>query len=278
MKKRIFAVIFTVFLCFSISACKATDYNDAMIAIENENYAEAIELFAALGNYKDSQTQLKDIIEKYANELVADNQHKKALELYREHSEVADFNNKILDTINKYVIVLLRGDRHDAVIAVYNEYADVTDFTENIKYIQKEKELLSEYNRAMTFLSSAASVDKGFEILNTLPSDFRNIEQIRSSYDALKSTKFKGTYMNYKGSNSQGVKFTFGFSTSKESFCIKVYKAVYWSDGTVYKSYNFDVIPEDINGNTIKAGKFEWTLNGDGTILEYENGSASIYN
>lgn len=222
-----------------LTGCKSSDYDTAISALNNSCYEEAIELFVSLGTYKDSAEQL-------------------------------------ISAINEYANALLEKDKYDNAISLYEQYSDHGDFESRIAELNTEKEQYEIYCSAMELLKDE-SIDEGFELLSVLPSEYRNVEEIYQTYDDLKDVPFTGTHTNKQGKQSQQIKFSLIFSIDKERFYLHAYKAVYYSDGSIYKNYDFNLDIDDIDGDTIKVGKFTWRLNENGKIIETEKGTTAIY-
>ena len=74
------------------------------------------------------------------------------------------------------------------------------------------------------------------------------------------------------------ITFNLIFDIDNECFYHHAYKAVCFSDGTVYTDYDFYLTADDIREDTIYAGKFTWRINDDGKLVETEKGSTAIYN
>ena len=71
MKKKILLISLTLLMCFGLTGCKSTDYNDAIKLEEAKDYSSAATIYEELGEYKDSKEHLEycnnmiDVIEKY---------------------------------------------------------------------------------------------------------------------------------------------------------------------------------------------------------------------
>ena len=52
------AVVLAIFMCMLLSGCKSSDYKNAMDLYEKGDYVAAKDMFAALGDYKDSASKL----------------------------------------------------------------------------------------------------------------------------------------------------------------------------------------------------------------------------
>ncbi len=242
MKKRLMTVACALLICLSITGCRSSDYDTAVTAAQNGNYLEAIQLFASLGDYKDSKEQLLSVIDEYADSLVAKDKYRDAISLYQEYTDVSDFSQKISD-------------------------------------LKDEKMRFDTYSEAISeFISGSYSA--GFELLDNLPESYRNVKTIRDSYNSLKNCPFKGSHINRDGINNiyQKIQFELTFDEYSEEFVLHAYKAVYLSDGSVFADYDYHLDTSDINGNTIELYKFTWVVGADGSITETENGETHKYN
>ncbi len=277
MYKKIILVTLTVLMLFSLSGCKSDDYNEAIQKVEYQDYEEAIEIFVSLGDYKDSEEQLVSTIYEYGESLTRFKNYEDAISLYSKYSSYGECKNRLLETIDAYADYLVDKCDYSNAILLYEQCSSAGDFSDKIASLQAEKETYDIYYDAMKLLEKG-SYEQGFEKLDALPSEYRNIKGIKQSYADLKDSPFKGYHSNRQGSNSQSIKFNFKFNIENECFNIHAYKAVYWSDGTVYKDYNFYLTTDDISGDTVKAGKFTWTVNADGSITEVEKGQTAKYN
>lgn len=71
MKKKFLLICLALLMCFGLSGCKSTDYNDAIKLEEAKDYSSAATIYEELGEYKDSKEHLEycnnmmDVIEKY---------------------------------------------------------------------------------------------------------------------------------------------------------------------------------------------------------------------
>lgn len=240
MKKNLVMLSAVVIFAISVTGCKSTDYNDAKSAIYEQNYETAFKLLSDLKDYKDCQ------------ELLVDN-------------------------INTYVNSLMEKDEYDKALSVLNSYGSASDFSNLRNEIQAEKELYDTYSKAVSYFENN-KLNDGFELLNTLPSDYRNVQEIYNSYNSLKDTAFKGTHKDgTSGQVSQQIVFTVEYTSMYKKFKLHIYKAVYWSDGTIFTEHNFYLDADDIDGNTIKYSNYVWTIN-NGQLTEVEKGKTSIYN
>lgn len=240
MRKKLVVASVLMLFAMSLTGCKSTDYNEAKTAIDEQDYETAFELLVNLGDYKDSQ------------ELLVDN-------------------------INTYVSSLADKENYDKALNILDSYSSVSDFSDLYNEIQEEKDLYDLYSKAENLLLDN-KISEGFEILETLPNDYKNIEEIYSSYNSLKDTVFKGTHRNgVSGESTQKIVFSVEYDSLYEKFKLHVYKAVYWSDGSIYNEHNFYLDADDIDDNTIKYGSYTWTIN-NGRLTEVEKGQTYTYN
>ena len=61
MTKKVLAVVLAVMLCLVLGACDHNDYKQAEELFAAGKYTAAMEIYSALGEYKDSATQ-KEIV------------------------------------------------------------------------------------------------------------------------------------------------------------------------------------------------------------------------
>ena len=103
---------------------------------------------------------------------------------------------------------------------------------------------------------------------------------IKNSYDSLKDCPFRGSHTNRDGVNdiSQKISFNLEYVSYRKKFQLHAYKAVYWSDGSVYKDYDYYLDASDIDGDTIQVSKFTWVVGSGGRITETEKGETYKYN
>ncbi len=278
MRKIILFILLTFLLgsLLVFSGCISDDYDMAIKKANDQDYEEAIEMFIDLGDYKDSEEQLTNTIYKYGESLVQHKKYEKAISLYGKYLSYGECKTRLVETIHAYANYLVEKCYYSSATSLYVQCSEYGDFSKEIDFLEKEKAVYDIYYEAMKLLESGAC-DKGFEKFDTLPDNYKRVDEIKQSYYELKDSRFQGHYSNQQGRNSQSITFNFKFNLELESFCIHAYKAVYWSDGSVYKDYNFYITADKISENTIKVGKFTWTVNDEGSIIEMENAHAAIY-
>lgn len=304
MKKRLLGFLLIMLMCLTLTSCKMSDYNDARDALSRNRYEEAIEMFAELGDYSDSQVQLVTAIERYAENLSKYSHYDELIALYQQYSYVADFSSQMQEAvieyskdlwqclkydesvavysqyayiadfsvqqqeaIEKYVNRLLDDDNYANAISVYRKYSSVADYSERIAELEAEKELFDVYSKAMALLKRG-EISEGFAILETLPEGYRNIDKIYTSYYTLKDAPFTGTHTmkNPNWTNSQKVEFSFVFLPEYECFCIQADLTVYWSDGSVYSRDTYNGYANDLRDNVLRTGRYKWSVNSSGRI------------
>ncbi|MDE7341713.1 MAG: hypothetical protein K2N80_14375 [Lachnospiraceae bacterium] len=242
MRKRMLCLSAILLIAVSLTGCKSTDYSDAVNAIENKEYETAFELLVNLGDYKDSKQLLVDNIKKYVSDLVEKDKYDNALEILDAYSTVSDFND------------------------IYTD-------------INEQKELYDTYLE-MENCFSENRIEDGFALLDTLPSDYRSIQDIYNTYDQLKDTNFKGKHRDGSiGEVSQAIMFELYYSIYDHVFQLHVNKQIYWSDGTIYKEHDFYINPDDFEDETtIKYGSYTWSISDNGHLTEIEKGETYSYN
>ncbi len=235
-KKSIALFMCLCLLCLCISSCQSGNYATAQEAVANKDYETAIDMFVSLGDYKDSREQGIAAILAYTAEMAEIGQYARA-------------------------------------IAFLQQYASFADFSKTIAEFEEEKAHYSTYLRAFSHFKTGEA-EAGFVLLDTLPDGYRNKETIYTSYRILQQSPFIGIFRDDsmgEGKPFQEVTFSLMFSDSREQFIIRAYKAVYWSDGSIYKDYYLYVTVDDIENGVARAEKFVWVMNGDGTLRETEN-------
>lgn len=304
--KKLFGILVVISLCLILTSCKMLDYNDAKNALDSHNYEDAINIFAELGNYRDSQDQLYNGIENYAAKLSNHHDYDKLISLYQQYSYAADFSNQMQDAVIKYsnhlmnrskfvesiavysqystiadfsahqqsaieeaVCGLLSDDDYETAISIYQQYSDIADYSSQIAELQSEKELFDIYVNAMDLLKNGY-INKGLSTLDSLPENYREVEQIYSSYYSLKDSPFKGSHKmkNPDWTNSQKVEFSLVFLPEYECFCIQADLTVYWSDGTVYSKDTYHGYADDLKDNVLKTGRYKWIVSSSGRITQ----------
>lgn len=182
-----------------------------------------------------------------------------------------DIQQLLIYNIKKYVSDLTEKDNYDKALEALNTYNAVSDFNDIytdkiIRYIFGDGEFFSE-NR----------IKDCFALLDTLPSDYRNVQDIYDTYEQLKDIKFKGKHRDGAvGEVSQAIMFELYYSTYDHVFQLHVNTQIYWSDGTIYKEHDFYIDPDDFEDeNTIKYGSYTWSISDNGRLTEIEKGKTS---
>lgn len=271
-------------MCFPLFGCKSTDYKKAILAAQNGRYLEAIDIFNDLSDYKDSATQFEVVIDEYANYMIRYHAYDEAINLYICYSSSLDMASKLPPILDEYSKYLIEQGDFDAAISLYTNHSDIADYSEKISELASEKELYSTYSEAIDFFNRRYFTS-GFQKLSTLPEDYRNTKIIKQSYEDLKDTPFRGIHKYGNRRTSQSLHFSINFSTLFERFQLCVHKEIYFSDGSIFKTYDFSFDPAEITGDTISAysnrngekRRFNWTVNSDGSITEIENNTVFVY-
>ncbi len=178
-KPKIFAVIgIFILVVVAVNAVRfvpeliaKTNYNSALSHIENENYTEAIEIFEKLGDYQDSEKQIKECRYQNALLLIEAEQYDEAkLEL----DQIKGYNDDIETKINTcdYAIAkeLLEDNMFEKAREAFTSlgnYGDSKDMVKECSY----KEALSliekkKYEDAITILSKIKKYSDSSEKLN----------------------------------------------------------------------------------------------------------------
>lgn len=88
--KRIVALLMIAAMLLALTGCKSFDYKKAMELYENEDFQEAEEIFASLGDYEDSQEMVLASRYGYALVLVDDGEFEEAVAIFEDLEEYED--------------------------------------------------------------------------------------------------------------------------------------------------------------------------------------------
>lgn len=88
------AVVVAAGIAINSSLTKKNNYNKAAALLEEGNYSESIELFASLGDYKDSKDQINNVKYQEAEHYEEINDYQDALDIYEELGDYKDSKEK----------------------------------------------------------------------------------------------------------------------------------------------------------------------------------------
>lgn len=94
MRKKILSLIMVITMCLVLVACDSSDYKKAEELFSAGDYAAALEIYTALGEYEDSQNKAKECKYEVANAHYEKAEYKAALEIYTELGEYEDAKDK----------------------------------------------------------------------------------------------------------------------------------------------------------------------------------------
>ena len=123
-------VVYGIFVNFVVPAIK---YSSAIEAIENENYEEGYQILTELGDYKDSEEQIKKGKYKQALEYVKNRKYEEGIALLQELGKYSDARGQIV--IAKYAAANDAFDvgNYEEAVKIYDEIAKYSDSKEKLK-------------------------------------------------------------------------------------------------------------------------------------------------
>jgi len=119
--KKLTALLLVAALVFSLTGCSIIDYKKAVKAMEAGSYAEASEMFKALGDYKDSAEKAKECDYEVASAQLADGDYLAAREGFRALGDYSDSAAKALACTDSIVLAALEGEWQSTEIDLLDE-------------------------------------------------------------------------------------------------------------------------------------------------------------
>lgn len=92
--KKIMSVLLVVAMCLALVACNSSDYKKAEELYAAGDYATALEIYTALGEYEDAQSKAQKCKYEIANTYFEKADYKAALEIYTTLDEYGDAKDK----------------------------------------------------------------------------------------------------------------------------------------------------------------------------------------
>lgn len=135
--KRFFAVFLIICLCLSFAGCKAIDYGKASQYYNDGQYAQALELYTALGNYADSAAMAHLSWQKAtyetAAEAYANADYRRAMELYYDLELYMDSPLKALESQYALGLALIETGEYREAINTLHALGAYSDSADQIK-------------------------------------------------------------------------------------------------------------------------------------------------
>ncbi len=126
-------VIVAVVLLLNMVIIPYSRYSHALSLAEDGNYAEAIEIFTALEDYKDSETQINECNYNNAINLVNSGNYKEALEIFKALDDYKDSSEQIDSIQSEYQIQIAEvGDY--ITFGTYEKDNDTSNGKEDIEW------------------------------------------------------------------------------------------------------------------------------------------------
>ncbi|MBR5280507.1 MAG: tetratricopeptide repeat protein [Clostridia bacterium] len=218
--KKIMSVLLVVAMCLVIVACDSSDYKKAEELYAAGDYAAALEIYTALGEYEDSQNKAQKCMYEVANAHFEKAEYKAALEIYTELGEYEDAKDKaaycerevgmtenadyaFLADIEKSLLGRMEATKtenfeRDTIVntelAYVEKYADKTFYDANLKAIAEkyieglkvQKEALKKESKWEYQIEWQKGIVLRYEALNEL---YKNYDFLTDNAD------FIGTYI-----------------------------------------------------------------------------------
>lgn len=125
------------FLLFGCNENKKP-YKTAMKLMAEEQYSQAADIFANLGEYEDSAEKNKLCMYQYAEELLKKEDFDQAVKIYTTLGEYEDASEKILLCKYKNAESLLKVGKIDLARTAFTELGDYSDAQQKVEQIKKE--------------------------------------------------------------------------------------------------------------------------------------------
>lgn len=256
-------IIYGLVVTFGVPAMK---YSSALKAINNSNYEEG---FSILRTLSTNDEEYFAIIEDFIN-----------------NSEVRDTPEIRRECINEYVHILTCNEEYDKAIRFLKLYDDEFALEYIYSYVIETKNQSEIYQEAEEYFMKGTSlaIRKGFELLDKIPKDFKNTETIYKTYNNLKDTRFKETFVNGEYSDEKLIKFTMYYS-KEEGFDLLISKRRAFGNNvnrTYVEEGEFIIQDYEVKGSdslSYEDGEnvYSWTLDKSGNLTEKCNGQQYIY-
>ena len=138
--KKIIALLLVFSLTFLLVGCDENKkpYKTASKLMENEQYSEAADAFAALGEYNDSAEKALICKYEYAGVLIENGSFDDAIEVYTDLGEYKDSSEKILLCKYKKADKLLQDKKIAEAIEVFTELGEYGDSQQKVQEIKEE--------------------------------------------------------------------------------------------------------------------------------------------
>lgn len=154
--KRLFALLLTAVLCFSLAGCAAMDYSKAGKLMDSGDYSAALELFESLDDYKDSADQARECRYQLALEaLDADDIDgaEKQLALIPGYKDSAELVNEC--SYRRAVSAMDSGDLETAI----KLFSSLDVYKDSVRLKREAEETLAMQNLIGTWTGRGDAVD-----------------------------------------------------------------------------------------------------------------------
>lgn len=136
--KKLWILVAVFVLCACLTACNSSDYKEAEEMYNNGDYAAALELYNALGEYEDSQEKAKSCQYSIANSLFEDAKYEDALDIYKELGKHEDSEEKVKCCLYAMANGYFENTQYGKALALYEELGEYEESAEYTAICNKE--------------------------------------------------------------------------------------------------------------------------------------------
>ena len=171
MKKFLsFAMVLVMLL--ALCGCDKLDYNKAMKAYDNGEYAEARDLFAELGDYEDSAKMVKDCDYRIAKRAMDNEDYEAALKTFEKLDDYKESKELALECKYGLALAMMDEGEYEDAVELLTEIADYEDASEQLQECDYQLALeaieAGENDAAMEKLTALGDYKDSTDLINGL--------------------------------------------------------------------------------------------------------------
>lgn len=165
-----FAMVLVMLL--ALCGCDKLDYNKAMKAYDNGEYAEARDLFTELGDYEDSAKMAKDCDYRIAKKALDQEDFETALELFEKLDDYKESEELALECKYGLALAMMDEGEYEDAAELLTEIADYEDASEQLQECDYQLALeaieAGENDAAMEKLTALGDYKDSIDLINGL--------------------------------------------------------------------------------------------------------------
>lgn len=138
MTKKILALVLAVVLCMMLGACDYSDYKQAEELLTVGNYPAALEIYSALGDYKDAQSKAMLCQYGIANSYFESAEYEDALKIYLALDGFQDSQSKVMQCKYRIANQYFESAEYSAALEIYAELGKYEDAAEKAEFCERE--------------------------------------------------------------------------------------------------------------------------------------------